>query len=51
MAVVYRLQGLDGEATEPQITALEEGAPTEDPEVTYRCGHACGDLCLSSCSF
>ena len=36
MAVTYRLQGLDGEATEPQVASLEEGAPTEDPEVTYR---------------
>ncbi len=36
MAIVYRLQGLDGEATEPQVTALEDAAPAEDPEVTYR---------------
>ena len=35
MTVVYRLQGLDGEATEPQVTSLAAAASQEDPEVTY----------------
>ena len=36
MVVVYRLQGLDGEATEPIVESVEEdGGEERDPEVEY----------------
>ncbi|KAI8020121.1 Auxin transport protein BIG [Camellia lanceoleosa] len=48
MTVTYRLQGLDGEATEPMIKELEEDREeTQDPEVEFAIAGAvreCGGL-------
>ncbi|XP_015696271.2 auxin transport protein BIG [Oryza brachyantha] len=48
MTVTYRLQGLDGEATEPMIKELEdEREETQDPEVEFAIAGAvreCGGL-------
>lgn len=48
MEVIYRLQGLDGEAREQIIEHLEDDPPVElDPEEEYkitRVMHSCGGL-------
>ncbi|XP_078439464.1 auxin transport protein (BIG) [Wolffia australiana] len=48
MAITYRLQGLDGEATEPMIKELEEDREeSQDPEVEFAIAGAvreCGGL-------
>ncbi|KAG9448547.1 hypothetical protein H6P81_008512 [Aristolochia fimbriata] len=48
MTVTYRLQGLDGEATEPMIKALEEEREeSQDPEIEFAIAGAvreCGGL-------
>jgi len=44
MVIVYRLQGLDGEATEPIVETLEEDAGEEqDPEAEYGIADVVGE--------
>lgn len=40
MTVVYRLQGLDGEATEPIVETLAVGGSEEDPEQEFKLTNA-----------
>merc|ERR1719506_805541 len=44
MFVTYRLQGLDGDATEPMVDALDaDDGAGEDPEVEFACTAAVAD--------